>query len=470
MAINRGADMEFPKGKFLNWFEENEESILRDFFHFLGFSSISADSIYKEECLKTANWLAFRLEQLGFNSQLLLSPGLPVVFAKTGKEGSPSVLLYHHYDVQPVDPIELWASNPFQPKLENGKVFARGASDNKGQCFISLTVLKALQHITLPKDLQIKLFIEGEEESGGAGTEVVIQNHQDLLKADSLCVIDFDLPDQDTPAISMGYRGIVAFHVDCINAQTDLHSGIHGGIALNPNRILVELLSKLWDENGFITIPHFYDGVGTLSVEEKEKFDLSFDEELYRKEFGVGAFSKELGVGPKEACWLRPTLEINGIWGGYTGEGFKTVIPGSAHAKLSCRLIGDQDPHIIAQNLTKFLRAHTPVGAEIQVSCHHGAKAFRSSFNAPLTKVVTSSLEEVFGKKCQYSLCGGSVPIVSQLAEAVGGDVALFGFALATDNVHAPNEHFRWSCFKKGFLSLAKILWELSLQEKYAGK
>ncbi len=462
--------MSFPREKFTRWFEENEERILRDFFQFLGFSSISTNPASRGECIKTANWLLERLEKIGMKTELLQSPGLPVVFSTKGKEESPSVLLYHHYDVQPVDPIELWKSSPFEARMEDGKIFARGASDNKGQCFISLTVLEALKDITLPKDLQIKLFIEGEEESGGAGTEAVIEQNKERLKADSLCVIDFDLPDPGVPGISMGYRGIVAFHVECVNAATDLHSGIHGGIALNPNRILVGVLSKLWDEKGRVTIPHFYDGVEALPEEEIAKMNLSFDEKKYREEFGVGALSQEEGVGSREACWLRPTVEINGMWGGYTGEGFKTVIPGSSYAKISCRLVGDQDPVAIAKNLEAFLKKNTPKGATMKVSCHHGAKAFRSSFSSPLTKVVTKSLEEVFAKPCQYTLCGGSIPIVRQLAEAVGGEVALFGFALATDNVHAPNEHFRWECFKKGFISVAKILWELSCQEKHGKK
>ncbi len=460
--------MPFPLAQYIAWFEENEEKIQQDFFHFLRFSSISTDPLHHKECLKTADWLSSYLRDIGMKTELLKSPGLPVVFADSGTKGAsiPSVLLYHHYDVQPVDPVDLWTSDPFSPRLDGGCIFARGASDNKGQCFITLTALKAMGQLTRDLPLQIKLFIEGEEESGGAGTYVVLKEKKDLLKADFLCVVDFDLAAPDQPSIAMGYRGLAAFEIECINAQTDMHSGVHGGIALNPIHILTDIIAKLRDETGKITIPHFYDGIDPLSAEEKEKLDLSFDEKKYREEFGVGAFCQEKGVSLREANWLRPTIEVNGLWGGYTGAGFKTVIPAKAYAKISCRLVPGQDPDKIEKHFTEFLVQNTPKGAEIRIKWHHGAKAYRASFDSLLVAAVSKSMEDVFQKPCHYTLCGGSVPIVKDLAEAVGGDVALFGFALDTDNIHAPNEHFRWECFKKGFLTIARLLWELAEQGK----
>ncbi len=443
------------------WFDENEEKIREDFFQFLRFSSISTDPLHKKDCLQAANWLISYLQEIGMKAELLSSSGNPTVFATAGNRGL-SVLLYHHYDVQPVDPVELWKSDPFAPRLEKGKIFARGASDNKGQCFLTLTALKALKHLASDLPLQIKIFIEGEEESGGAGTYEILKKYKDLLKSDFLCVIDFDAAGEDEPRIAMGYRGLAAFTIECINAKTDMHSGVHGGIALNPIHILTDVLAKLRDENGKVAVPGFYEGITPLSEEDRVKIDLSFDEENYRKEFGVGAFCKEQGVALREANWLRPTIEVNGLWGGYTGPGFKTVIPAQAHAKLSCRLVPGQDPKKIEECIVKFFAEHTPSGAEIRVKAHHGAEAYRCNFSSPLIATVAKSMEEVYRKPAGYTLCGGSVPIVKDLAEATGGEVALFGFALDTDNIHAPNEHFSWECFKKGFLTVSTLLRKLT--------
>jgi acetylornithine deacetylase/succinyl-diaminopimelate desuccinylase-like protein len=460
---------QFPKKMCIQWMESHEKTVLKDFFHFLHFRSISTDPIYQKDCLQTADWLKIYLEQMGAQVEILQSSGKPAVLAQFLKDPSfPTVLLYHHYDVQPVDPIDLWKTDPFTPVLKEGKVYARGASDNKGQCFFSITALKALQEF-LKEDplwdlpLNIKLFIEGEEESGGVGTSEILQAHAEKLWADFLCVVDFDIPSKDTPALSLGYRGIVTMEIECMNSSTDLHSGSHGGIALNPNRILTTILSKLWDEQGKVTIPHFYDKVRSLSKEELAGLDFSFDAEKYRKEFGVGAFCPEEGRNPKETSVLYPTAEINGIWGGYTGLGFKTVIPARAHAKVSCRLVPDQDPNEVFQHFVEFLKKHTPKGAEISVKLHHGAKAYRSSGHSFLIQATGKSIEEVFEKSpCKYVLSGGSIPIVGELIEASKAEAVLLGFALETDNVHAPNEHFVWECFQKGFLTMLRLFWELA--------
>ena len=454
--------MEFPFFQFEEWFDKHEKKVQEDFFQFLRFRSISTDSSSHPECLKAASFLVSRLKGLGMEAELLKSPGLPVVFAQSAKEKEHSILFYHHYDVQPADPLALWEGDPFEPRLQDGKVFARGASDNKGQCFITLTALEALKEFLKEDTLNIKLFIEGEEESSGIGTADVIEKRGDLLKSDALCVVDFDLPESTIPGITMGYRGIVALDIECTNSEIDLHSGMHGGMALNPIRILTESLASLFDETGKVTVPHFYDGVEELTKEEQGIFDFSFDEDKYRKEFGVGALYHEEGYSVRESGSVRPTLEINGIWGGYTEEGFKTVIPSSAYAKVSCRLVGKQDPQSIEKHLRAFLEKSMPDGASLKLSFHPGAFPFRASLDSPLTKIIANSLEGVFKQSCRYTLCGGSVPIIHDLAKAVEGDVALFGFALATDNIHAPNEHFRWDCFKRGFLVISKILWDLS--------
>lgn len=459
---------QFPFSAFKEWFQNNETTITSDFFQFLRYPSISTDVARSGDCIEAAKFLISYLTNLGWKSELLESSGLPVVFAHLEKDPSfPTVLIYHHYDVQPVDPLDLWHTDPFNPTLKDGKVYARGASDNKGQCFLTLTALKAIKELALDLPLNLKLFIEGEEESGGIGTQEVLKKYKEKLKADYLCVIDFDIPAKDTPAISLGYRGILAMEVECTNSSIDLHSGAHGGIALNPNRILTKLLSDLWDEKGKVTLPHFYDGIVPLTPEEKEMFDFSFDENQYRKDFGVKALCKEEGVNPREANALRPTIEINGMWGGYTGPGFKTVIPAKSYAKVSCRLVPGQDPELIRKHFEKYMTQNAPEGIEIKVSGHHGAKAHRGTGSSFLTKAVKKSMEEVFEKKnCLSTLGGGTVPIVRDLVDATQAEAALFGFALDTDNIHAPNEHFEWECFRKGFLTVSRVLWEVAQEKK----
>jgi acetylornithine deacetylase/succinyl-diaminopimelate desuccinylase-like protein len=259
-------------------------------------------------------------------------------------------------------------------------------------------------------------------------------------------------------------RGLVALNVECSNSSTDLHSGIHGGIALNPNRVLASLIAGMWDSDGKIQIPHFYDDVAPLSKEQLSLVDMTFDEAEYKESFGVNAFSNEKGFSLKESNWLRPTLEINGMWGGYTGLGFKTVIPSSAHAKISCRLVSNQDPQKIGKEISQYLKAKAPKGIGIKVELHHGAPAFRGSFDSFIVKTSALAYEEILGKPCKYLFCGASVPIVVDLARASKADVAMIGVGIASDNIHAPNEHFSLERFELGYLIIGSILKRLSTQ------
>jgi acetylornithine deacetylase/succinyl-diaminopimelate desuccinylase-like protein len=445
------------------WYRNHTEETLRDFFAFLSYPSISTDPRHEKDSRACAEWLRLYLEKLGLEAKLWETPGLPVVFATNLKAGPdrPTLLLYHHYDVQPVDPLELWKSDPFKPVIRNNKVFARGAVDNKGQCFYSLTALKAILEMAKTLSINIKVFIEGEEECGGKGTAAILERKKAELKADHLLVIDFGLPGIDLPAITVGMRGLIALDMSCSNSKIDLHSGVHGGIALNPNRALVEILSQLWDSKGKVTVPHFYDQVKTLSREQLSQVDMTFDLDRYVDSFGVKAFCPEGEFSLKESNWLRPSLEINGIWGGYTDVGFKTVIPATAHAKLSCRLVPDQDPEFISQHLIDHLKNSAPKGIEVKVDLHHGAPAFRSSFDSPIVKTATLAYEEVFGKPCRYLFCGASVPVVADLASASGAQVAMIGVGLDDDDIHAPNEHFGLDRFELGFLTIGRIIGQL---------
>lgn len=442
------------------WYQTHRELILKDFVTFLSFPSISADPQYHERCRETARWLCDYMNAFGLSTEIWDTSGLPVVFGsyRTQTPNRPTLLIYHHYDVQPVDPLELWKSDPFQPTIRDQEIYARGASDNKGQCFYTLTALKAFFQLAQQIDLNIKVMIEGEEECASKGTAEVLQKKRSELKADYLLVVDSDMIDAKTPAITLGIRGITALEVQCSNSSIDLHSGIHGGIALNPNRALVQILHSLWDEKGSVAIAHFYDAVESLSKEQKAHLDLTFDEESYQKSFGVKAFCNEKGRSIRESNGLRPTLEINGMWGGYTGKGFKTVIPAKAFAKLSCRLVPSQDPVVIARLVEQHLQAHAPQGIEVSVHVLEGAPAYRSPVDSAIVKTVATAYGEVFGVECHYVLSGGSIPIVPELERASQAEVAMIGVALPSDDIHAPNEHFALDRFELGFVSMGRVL------------
>ena len=455
--------MDLSVASLQQWYRKHEKEIVDDFFTFLRFKGISTDPDFKNECVNTAFFLKDYLTKIGMNVTLWENPGMPVVFAEhTVGSHRPTVLIYQHYDVQPVDPVDLWFTDPFEPKIVDGKVYARGASDNKGQCFATIAALKAAMQIAKDLDINIKLFIEGEEESGGAGTEVTLEQKKEMLLADHVLVVDFDMPRKNVPGITLGMRGIATFDIVCQNSKQDLHSGVHGGIALNPIRALSEVIAKMWDDNGTIAIDGFFDEVKPVPKEVIENINLDFDIQAYKHDFGVKAFCNEKDKTIKESNWLRPSLEINGIWGGYTGSGFKTVIPAKAYAKLSCRLVPGQDPEKIHQKIEDFLHKNIAQGIHVELRPHHSAKAFRTDHNAKIVKIVEASQKDVFGRDPEYTLCGASVPIVTKLAEISGGEVAMFGTSLSTDDFHAPNEHFELERLKQGFLTMGRILAHLA--------
>jgi len=448
------------------WFEEHQEEITRDFFHFLEYPTIATDATYDADCLACANWLKEYLEDIGLEVTLWETPSQPIVFAEHCKAGKkrPTLLLYHHYDVQPVDPLELWETPPFEPTVRNGKVYARGAQDNKGQCFYSITAIKALFSLAKTFNFNLKVFIEGEEESGSEGTKKGIEEHAEKLKSDYLLVIDAGIPDAKTPAITLGNRGIITSEIKIRIANGDLHSGMFGGIALNPNRILARVLSSLWDDEGKIAIPTFYDDVKEYSEEELAKLDLEIDGEDLKKKFDLKVFAPEPGFTIGQSSSIRPTVEINGMSGGYAGEGFKTVLPSVANAKISCRLVKNQDPQRIMQILKKHLLSQVPKGVDVEIICDQWAPAFFCSPDADIAKLAKISYEEVMNKPCQNLVSGGSIPIVTMLAEASEAETILMGFGLDTDQMHAPNEHFGLDRFALGFLTMGRIFSKLNEQ------
>lgn len=439
----------------------NQDNAAKEYFKFLSFPSVSSEPEFKKPLLECVDWLKAYIEDIGFKTELWhAKDGHPVLFCTyIVNAEAPTLLIYNHYDVQPCDPLDLWDTPPFEPTIKDGEVYARGAQDNKGQCFYVLQALKALikRDGTLP--LNIKLCIEGEEEIGSASLDELLKTKQKELKADYLAIVDLGTPASDIPAITLGIRGIITMDVEVKGSSVDLHSGSHGGIVYNPIHGLVKMLASLRDENGKIAIPGFYDSVVEMKDEERQQIDFSFDEIKYKKDFAASTSGGESAFTPAERNGIRPTIEINGIIGGYTGDGFKTVIPAVAKAKLSCRLVPGQDPEAIGRLVIDFLQNQTPPGLSTIVHLHPGGGiSTRTDPNSKAVKAFAEAYEEVFHKKCQFILSGASIPIAARLAKASQADMVLLGLGLATDRIHAPNEHFGLDRLERGSLIIARAL------------
>lgn len=449
-----------------DYFEQSKQEILEEYYTFLRYQSVSSEPQYQEQLLDCVRWVENYLKKIGFSVEIWPTQRHPVIFASYEKAGpaQPTLLIYNHYDVQPVDPLDLWLSPPFEPTLRAGEVFARGAQDNKGQCFYVLLALKKLieRDGTLP--INIKLCIEGEEECGSAGLTAILNDKKLRLKADYLAIVDLGMANPTTPAVTLGTRGILTMDVEVSGTHTDLHSGSHGGIAFNPIHALIKALDSVRDETGAIAIPHFYDDVVPLKQEEKTQISLNFDPNKYEIDFGAKPTGGEKDYSPLERGWTRPTIEVNGINGGYSGEGFKTVIPAKAMAKVSCRLVPNQDPKKIGRLVADFLQSHAPEGTKIHVHLHPGhGKAVRANINSKAVQAFAKAYSEVFNTSCEYVYAGGSIPVVTALAEVCEGEVVMLGLGLPGDCIHAPNEHFGVDRIKQGFVSMVRAIENLKV-------
>ncbi len=445
--------------------EKDQERAVKDYCTFLSFPSVSSEPKYKHELLRCVDWLQHYISSMGFKTELWhAKEGHPILFAHYFVNANlPTLLIYNHYDVQPCDPLELWETPPFEPALREGEIYARGAQDNKGQCFYVLQGLKALLQRDGQLPINVKLCIEGEEEIGSASLEHILEKKKHELQADYLAIVDLGIPSPTTPAITLGIRGIMTMDFELEGSATDLHSGTHGGITFNPIHGLIQVLGSLRDKKGRIAIPHFYDDVKEITEEDKKALNFNFNAEQYEMDFGAEATGGEMAYSPAERNGLRPTIEINGISGGYVGEGFKTVIPSKAHAKLSCRLVPNQNPEKIAQLVKDFLVASTPKGLKATVHVHSGkGSAIRTSPNAKIIQAFADSFKEVFHQDCQFILSGASIPIAARLAVASQAEMALVGLGLATDQIHSPNEHFGLDRLQKGALMIAKVIERLA--------
>lgn len=451
--------------EFMGQFQKNKTQALDDFFTFLRFPSISSEKAYQADVIACADWVIAYLKKIGFTVDLWhYKDHHPVIFASHTKAGpnAPTLLIYNHYDVQPVDPLELWETPPFEPTIRNGQVFARGAQDNKGQCFYVLLALKMLAEAPGGLPINIKLCIEGEEECGSDALTHLVADKKKELKADYLAVVDVGLPNPTTPAINLGVRGIITMDVIATGSKHDLHSGLHGGLAYNPLHALVEVLGKARDATGKITIPGFYDSVRTMTPEEKDAVSWKFDASSYKKMFGMEPTGGEVSYPPLERNWVRPTLEVNGISGGYAGDGFKTVIPAKAVAKVSCRLVADQEPRKIFALVKKYFEGTAPKGITIEVKAHgEGGLPLRTSPNSVIVQACKKAYEEVFQAPCQMIYDGASIPITSALAQAAGAIPVLIGLGLPDDAIHAPNEHFGLDRIEKGTQLIINVIQNL---------
>jgi acetylornithine deacetylase/succinyl-diaminopimelate desuccinylase-like protein len=442
--------------KYEEYFKKHEKKILEDFYTFLRFKSISADPAHRQDIRKCATWVASFLQGAGCKVQTWDTPVNPVIFAshEAKAPNRPTLLIYHHYDVQPVDPLELWKHPPFEPTLIGNEVYARGACDNKGQCLYGMYGVKAFLEIGKKEDLNIKVIIEGEEEVGSTGFFKVLEEKKAHLKADYVAIIDAGIPSLEQPAVTLGFRGIITFDVECSGSNVDLHSGQLGGIAYNPLRALVEVLAKVWDKEGKVTIDHFYEGI----IEQNAKELMPIDINPLIKNFDLKALHHEKGYTSLESNWTRPTFEINGLFGGYSGAGFKTVIPAKAGCKISCRLVVGQDPLKVGEYVQKFFQKNIEKGFTLKVELHHGGEAYRASSQGAFAKMTKRAYEDVMGIETGFILAGGTLPIATKLSEVSGGETIGMGYGFDDDYVHAPNEHFGIDRLKYGLMTLGSLL------------
>lgn len=425
---------------------------LDQLFDLLRVPSISADPAFREPVLACAEQVCERLREAGLDEvQLLPSAGYPAVYGEKMVDAQlPTVLVYGHYDVQPADPLEQWDSDPFEPQLRDDKIVARGASDDKGQMFMHVAAVAAMLACDqLP--CNVKFVIEGEEEVGSVHLAEIVAANRELLAADTLLVSDTAMLANDVPSITTGVRGLSFLEVSVTGPNRDLHSGMYGGAVCNPINALCEMVAALHDEQGRITVPGFYADVVPLSEAERRGYAaVPFDEQAYREELGVEALRGESGYHPLERIGARPTLDVNGIWGGYTGEGTKTVIPATAHAKISMRLVPDQSPEQIAEIFRSHFESLAPAGARVEVRFLHGGEPGMMPLDSPSYLAASKAYAHTFGKQPLPMRCGGSIPIVNLFKEQLGLDTIMMGFGLDSDAIHSPNESFGLFNFHRG--------------------
>lgn len=447
--------------------DSNQPQALERLFELLRIPSISTDQAYAKDCSKAADWMVSELASLGFDASARPTPGHPMVVAHSPRDDGPDaprkILFYGHYDVQPVDPLELWDAPPFEPRLEDGDdgkvIRARGASDDKGQLMTFIEACRAWRdtHGALPANISILL--EGEEESGSPSLDDFLEANKDELSLDLALICDTDLYSDGRPAITTQLRGLMAEEITVNAADRDLHSGMYGGVAANPIQILANALSTVKDENGNITLPGFYDDVPELPDALRKDWEaLNFDGADFLAKVGLKDVIGEKDRTALEMIWARPTFEINGISGGYTGEGFKTVLPAKAHAKISFRLTGNQDPDKIRAAFRAHIESLIPKDCSVTFKGHGNSRAGHMDITDPAFTLAKAALTDEWGREAAFTGSGGSIPIAGNFKHQLGMDTMLIGFARDDDRIHSPNEKYDVRSFHKGTRSWARII------------
>lgn len=432
--------------------ETNKQRFLDELLELLRIPSISAKPENKEDMNTCAVLVKKRLEEAGaVNVTIYPTKGHPVVFGELIIDpAKPTVLVYGHYDVQPVEPLELWHSGPFEPVIKDGKIYARGSADDKGQFYMHVKALETMVK-TNSVPLNIKFLIEGEEEVGSENLGIFMEGNKDLLKADVVLISDTAMISLDTPSLDTGVRGLSYIEVELTGPDRDLHSGVYGGAVANPITVLAKMIASLHDENNHISIPGFYDDVQELTPEERTKLNKApFDETAYKEDLGIKALWGEKGYTTLERTGVRPTLELNGIWGGYMGEGSKTVLPGKAHAKISCRLVPGQDHHKMTDLLIAHLNKITPEFVTLKTIIHHGGNPYVTPIDSIEYKAAEKAIEATFGKLPIPVRGGGSIPITTLFESILDCKTIFMGFGLDSDNLHSPNEKYNLENYYKG--------------------
>jgi acetylornithine deacetylase/succinyl-diaminopimelate desuccinylase-like protein len=448
------------------YIDSNKDRFLSELFEWLRIPSVSADSSRKGDVRRAAEFVKEKLAAAGVDKvELCETKGHPIVYAeKILNPAWPTVLVYGHYDVQPADPLNLWHSPAFEPVIKDEKIFARGSCDDKGQVYMHVKAFETMMKLNLLA-CNIKFMIEGEEEVGSDNLGTFVKENKPKLKADVILISDTALISLEHPSITTGLRGLSYMEVEVTGPNRDLHSGVYGGAVANPINTLCELIASLHDENGRVTIPGFYDKVAELSATEREALNRApFDLNEYKRDLGIDEIRGEKGYTTLERTGIRPTLDVNGIWGGYTGEGAKTVLPSKASAKISMRLVPNQNSAEITALFTKHFNAIAPKYVKVKVTAHHGGEPAVTPTNSAAFKAASKAFQEVWGKAPIPTRDGGSIPIVALFKRELGLDTVLMGFGLDSDAIHSPNEHYGVKNFMMGIETI------VSFYKQYAGK
>jgi acetylornithine deacetylase/succinyl-diaminopimelate desuccinylase-like protein len=451
--------------KVIDFINVNRERYLEELKALLAIPSISALPEHTGDVKRCADWCADEMRRIGLqNVRLIDTPGHPVVYGDwLGAPDAPTILFYGHYDVQPVDPLELWESPPFEATVRDGEIYARGSADDKGQVFMHFKAVEAHLKQNGRMPVNIKFILEGEEEVGSVNLDAFVRSHKSELSADLVVISDSPMFARGVPSICYGLRGLVYFQIDLRGSSTDLHSGSFGGAVANPAFVLSQMLAQMKDRGGRIKIPGFYDDVVALQEEEKKAWaSLPFNEKKFKKDFGIPKVFGETGYTTLERTWARPTFEVNGLLSGFTGEGAKTVLPALAMAKVSMRLVPNQMPDTIAKLFEAYVQDIAPKTVELKITRMHGGKPWMTSYDNPFIQAAGRAIEKGFGRKPVFTREGGSIPVVSTFQEELGLPSVLFGVGLPDENAHAPNEKLDVANFHGGIISSAIFYDEIS--------